>query len=110
MDKILIDFGTDKTTLWLCDGFTTLKGNVEEIANKIYNISTIKYIDKYGIHKPLTLQEKDLYIDCLSYGQMLKDILVSKYKLQVNDCKVYKDKKDYNSEVQVEKITPCFPS
>jgi hypothetical protein len=110
MNKILIDYGRDNTTLWFGDGFTTLKGDLMEVAYKIYNISTIKYVDKYGLNDNLILQEKDLYIDNLGYSKALKDILVEKYKLKVNNCKIYEDKKDYDSEVQIEKITTCFPS
>lgn len=93
MNKILIDYGRDNTTLWFGDGFTTLKGELMEVAEKIYNIATIKYIDKYRLHDGLTVQEKDLYIDNLGYSQALKDILTDKYKLKVNNCKRYKDKK-----------------
>lgn len=99
MNKILIDYGIENTTLWFKDGFTTLKGGLMEIAEKIYNIATVKIINKdtkdYYIN-----QEHELYIDYLGYGQLIEDILINKYNLKVKRCNVYKNHKDYNSDNQ----------
>jgi hypothetical protein len=101
MNRILIDCGRDSTTLWFEDGFTVLKGSLMEVAEKIYNMATIKYVNEENPYKQYYIkQEYALYIDYFGHGQVLEDVLIRKYKLKVDRCTVYKNHKDYNCDKQ----------
>jgi hypothetical protein len=100
MNRILIDYGRYSTTLWFKDGFTSIKGDLAEIAEKIYNISTVKYTSEENPNKYYIKQEYELYVDYFGYGQALEDILTRKYNLKIDRCNVYKNHKDYNCDQQ----------
>lgn len=99
MNRILVDFGRYSTTLWFKDGFISIKGDLMEIAEKIYNIATVKIVNKKtGVTS--VEQEYELYIDYFGYGQPLEDVLKNRYDLKVERCKNYKNHKDYNCDEQ----------
>lgn len=100
MNRILIDYGRYDTTLWFSDGFTMLKGNLIEVAEKIYNIATTKYVNEESPNKYYIKQEYELLIDYFGGGQALEDVLAGKYNLKIERCNVYKNHKDYNYDKQ----------
>jgi hypothetical protein len=100
MNRILIDYGRYDTILWLSDGFTMLKGNLMEVAEKIYNITTTKYVNEENPDKYYIKQEYELLIDYFGGGQKLEDVLIEKYNLKIERCNVYKNHQHYNCDKQ----------
>lgn len=75
--------------IWFKDGFLRIEGNFEEVAEKIYNLTTIKIINVNNTEE--IVQTVKIYLDCLGIGVYLKDILETRYDLIVNKCHNYRN-------------------
>lgn len=76
------------TYVWFRDGYMRVSGNFLEVSKKIYNLTTIKYVNKDGTEN--VVQNIKIYLDCAGIGIQLKDILETKYNLKIYKCNNYR--------------------